>query len=45
MDIFAKENQWLLCSGKNVVWIIGKRADDRFKITDRTKEILKIILK
>nr|WP_281502585.1 tRNA lysidine(34) synthetase TilS [Arenibacter sp. F20364] len=44
MDIFAKEKQWLLCSGNNVVWIIGKRADDRFKITDRTKEIIKIIL-
>jgi tRNA(Ile)-lysidine synthase len=44
INIFAKENQWLLCSGNNVVWIIGKRADDRFKITERTKEILKIIL-
>lgn len=44
MDIFAKESQWLLCSGDNIVWIIGKRADERFKITDRTKEILKIIL-
>ncbi|MCM4163024.1 MULTISPECIES: tRNA lysidine(34) synthetase TilS [unclassified Arenibacter] len=44
MDIFAKENQWLLCSGGNIVWIIGKRADDRYKITDRTKEILKLIL-
>lgn len=44
MDIFAKENQWLLCSGDHTVWIIGKRADDRYKITNRTKEILKIIL-
>ena len=44
MDVFAKENQWLLCSNGNIVWIIGKRADDRFKITDKTKEILKIIL-
>nr|WP_262923164.1 tRNA lysidine(34) synthetase TilS [Arenibacter sp. N53] len=43
MDIFAKENQWLLCSGNDIVWVIGKRADDRFKITERTKEILKII--
>lgn len=44
MDVFAKENQWLLCSDGNIVWIMGKRADDRFKITDRTKKILKIIL-
>ncbi|MBU2905764.1 tRNA lysidine(34) synthetase TilS [Arenibacter algicola] len=44
MDVFAKENQWLVCSGNNIVWIIGKRADERYKITDRTKEILKITL-
>lgn len=44
MDIYTKENQWLLCSGGHIVWIIGKRADDRFKITGRTKKILKIIL-
>ena len=44
MDIFAKENQWLLCSGNDIVWVIGKRADNRYKITESTKGILKIIL-
>lgn len=44
MDIFSKENQWLLCSDNNIVWIIGKRADDRFKITANTKNIIKISL-
>ena len=41
MDAVAKENQWLLCSGDNIVWIIGRRADDRFKVTPKTKTILK----
>ena len=37
-----KENQWLLCSGNEIVWIVGKRADERFKVTDKTNNILKI---
>ncbi|NAS13061.1 tRNA lysidine(34) synthetase TilS [Flavobacteriaceae bacterium R33] len=42
MDIIAKEKQWLLCSGDDIVWILGRRADDRFKVTDATGHILKI---
>jgi len=41
MDAVAKENQWLLCSGDDIVWIIGRRADDRFKVLPKTKTILK----
>jgi tRNA(Ile)-lysidine synthase len=37
-----KENQWLLCSGNDIVWIIGKRIDDRFKINEKTKLTLSI---
>ncbi len=44
LSLSDKENTWLLCSGEKIVWIIGKRADNRFRITDRTKYILKIIL-
>lgn len=44
MDKIAKENQWLLCSGENVVWIIGRRADDRFKVSGDTRKIVKFRL-
>jgi tRNA(Ile)-lysidine synthase len=44
MDAIAKQNQWLLCCGDEIVWVIGRRADDRFKITAETKEILKITI-
>ena len=37
-----KENQWLLCSNNDIVWILGKRMDDRFKVDQQTKEIIKI---
>ncbi len=39
-SLFDKEQQWLLCSGENIVWVIGKRLDNRFKVTEKTKKIL-----
>ena len=41
-SLVDKENQWLLTSNNNIVWVIGKRLDDRFKVSTNTKEILKI---
>ncbi|WP_350291983.1 tRNA lysidine(34) synthetase TilS [uncultured Croceitalea sp.] len=41
--IIGKEEQWLLCSGSEIVWVIGRRADERFKITPATKQIVKIV--
>ncbi|WP_366871240.1 tRNA lysidine(34) synthetase TilS [Flavobacterium sp.] len=39
-----KEQAWLLCTGTKVIWIIGRRQDDRFKVTPNTKNILQIKL-
>lgn len=39
-----KENCWLLLSGNEIVWIIGHRTDNRFRITNETTDILQIIL-
>ena len=41
MDLISKERQWLLCSGDNIIWVMGRRGDDRFKVTPQTKSILK----
>ena len=43
-SIIDKENAWLLCSGDDIVWVVGKRADERYKVTDSTTYILKIEL-
>ena len=45
MDVIAKENQWLLCSDGAIVWVVGKRADERFKVSESTDEIVKLELK
>lgn len=37
-----KERQFVLLSGKDVVWVIGRRTDDRFRITERTENVLRI---
>ncbi|MCK0157820.1 tRNA lysidine(34) synthetase TilS [Cellulophaga sp. F20128] len=44
IDVISKEAQWLLCSGDKIVWVVGRRADNRFKIERTTANILKIKL-
>ncbi|MCG9973087.1 tRNA lysidine(34) synthetase TilS [Christiangramia crocea] len=39
-----KENTWLLFSGKDLVWIINHRADNRFAVEKSDSEILKICI-
>lgn len=42
LSVTDKEKVWVIESDKKVIWIVGKRIDDRFKITDKTKKILSI---
>ena len=41
-SLLDKSNVWLLCSENQIVWVIGKRQDERFKVTETTTQILKI---
>ncbi len=44
-SIPQKENTWLLCDGQDIVWIIGHRIDDRYKVTSATRNIYIVRLK
>ncbi len=42
LSLLEKEQTWVIEINKKIVWIVGKRIDDRVKVTDYTKSILKI---
>lgn len=39
-SLFEKEKQYVACSEGKIVWLIGERTDDRFKITEKTEKAL-----
>ena len=44
-SLLDKENQWLLCSEDQIIWVIGKRADNRYIANETTQNSIKIELK
>ena len=42
-SLLEKEQQWLLCSGGEIVWVVGQRVDARFAATPETQNPLRII--
>jgi tRNA(Ile)-lysidine synthase len=44
VSVPEKQRQFVLVNGDGeIVWLVGRRLDDRFKITPRTENVLKII--
>ena len=42
---FNKEEQLIFESSGKIIWVVGLRIDDRFKITGKTKKVLKLCWK
>lgn len=40
LSLREKENTYLLCSGDEIVWVIGLQMNDKFKLVKGTKQVL-----
>jgi tRNA(Ile)-lysidine synthase len=40
-----KENIWILEQQSKIIWLINHRIDERFKVTEATKSIVKIVVR
>ena len=39
-SLLRKERQWVLCCGDDIIWLVGERADNRFRIDEKTRKVL-----
>ncbi len=42
LSLLQKENTWVVEMDKKIIWVAGLQIDNRFKITDKTSEVLLI---
>ena len=39
MSLFEKQNTWILCSNNQIVWVVGHRIDERFKLVENSQKV------
>ncbi|MBE6196260.1 MAG: tRNA lysidine(34) synthetase TilS [Rikenellaceae bacterium] len=43
VSMAEKERQFVLLSGEDIVWVVGRRIDDRYRLTRDTDTVLRIV--
>ncbi len=41
-SLLRKEQQWVLCCGEDIIWLVGERTDNRFRVDGHTRKVLTI---
>jgi tRNA(Ile)-lysidine synthase len=44
MSTIKKQNLWLIVSGSHIVWVVGHRIDERYKISSSTQKVFVVEL-
>lgn len=42
LSILKKEQIWVMTSANEIVWVVGMRLDNRFKVSNSTQKVLKV---
>ncbi|MBL0129897.1 MAG: tRNA lysidine(34) synthetase TilS [Chitinophagaceae bacterium] len=45
LSVTEKENTWVIESNQRIIWVVGRRIDERYKVTEKTKSILRITIR
>ncbi len=43
VSVAEKRRQFVLMSGDDIVWVVGRRLDDRYAITRKTENVLRVV--
>ena len=39
LSVFEKQNSWVVCSDEQIIWVVGMRIDERFKLVDESQKV------
>ncbi len=45
LNLFQKRRQSVMLSGEDIVWVVGLRADNRYRVSEQTRRILQLYIK
>jgi tRNA(Ile)-lysidine synthase len=44
-NLLQKDEQMVVCNDKDIVWVVGERIDNRYRVSNETKRILLISIR
>jgi tRNA(Ile)-lysidine synthase len=44
-SLLQKEQIWLLVAGDEILWLVGERQSDKYRITPTTQRVVKFTIK